>query len=215
MKLSRLLPLFVVAEVLMFEAAALAACPAPNASQTTAKRPAGSSTEAMYRAAADSADRKFHKIEMNGRRAEPDQTPTVLTEREINAYVASGRVKLPKGVNRVRFSGSQGSVTTDATIDFDKVTEGRGSFNPLMALFSGVHDVEVVSHGQGSGGVGHVVIDSVSIDGVHVPQIALQYFVDHYIKPKYPDLGLTSKFELPDRIDTSMIGDHVLTLTQK
>lgn len=181
--------------------------------QTTG-RPA-SSTEAAYRAAADSADKKLRHIESNGTKTSPDQTPTVITEREINAYMAENRVQLPKGVKKVRFSGSQGTVTTDATVDFDEVTAGARSANPLMSLFSGVHEVQVVSHARANGGEGRVHIDSVSIDGVGVPRVALEYFVNKYIKPRYPDLGLDSRFELPDRIDTATVGDHVLTITQK
>jgi len=174
-----------------------------------------SSTEAMYRAAADSADSKFRHIVRNGALSHPDQTPTVLTEREINAYVSSGKVSLPKGVTRLRFSGNAGSITANALIDFDKITEGKRNLNPLLSLFSGVHQVEVTSHGQGARGQARVHIDSVSIDGIGVPRIALQYFVDRYIKPKYPNLGLDSQFALPDRIDSATVGDHVLTVIQK
>jgi hypothetical protein len=186
-----------------------------SAAQNSAGSRAGSATEAMYRAAAASADAKLRHIETNGDSAHPDQTPIVLTEREINAYMASGKVKLPKGVSQLRFSGAAGMVTTNALVDFDKVTEGKKSSNPLMGLFSGTHQVEVASHAQGSGGQGRVQIDSVSIDGIGVPRIALEYFATRYIKPKYPNLGLDSQFALPDRIDTATIGDHVLTLIQR
>jgi hypothetical protein len=177
--------------------------------------PAGSTTEAMYRAAAASADAKLRHIENNGASQHPDQTPTVLTEREINAYMSSGKVKLPKGVSQLRFLGAAGTVTANANVDFDKITEGRKSSNPLMGLFSGMHQVEVVSHAQGMGGQGRVQIDSVSIDGIGVPRIALEYFASKYIKPKYPNLGLDSQFALPDRIDTATIGDHNLAVVQK
>lgn len=188
---------------------------ATEASQKRNSAPPASSTEAAYKAAADSAEKKFRLIETNATKAQPDQKPTVFTEREVNAYMADSRVELPKGVKRVRFSGANGVVTTDATVDFDQVTAGARSSNPLLSLFSGVHQVEIVSHAQGSGGEGHVQIDSVSIDGVGVPRIALEYFIDRYIKRRYPDLGMQSRFELPARIETAVIGDHVLTVTQK
>jgi hypothetical protein len=185
------------------------------AAQNASSPHPSSATEAMYRAASASAETKFRHIEANAAAANPDQTPTVLTEREINAYLSSGDVKLPKGVNQLRLSGAGGSVTANALIDFDKVTEGKKSSNPLLGIFSGVHQVEVVSHAQGSGGQGRVHIDSASIDGIGVPRIALEYFATKYIKPKHPNLGLDSQFPLPDRIDTATIGDHTLTLTQR
>src|SRR5512146_2487106 len=129
------------------------------------QRPAGSATEAMYRAAAQSADAKFRHIQKNGASSHPDQNPTVITEREINAYLASGKADLPKGVNRLRVTGAAGQGTANALVDFDKVTQGRRSSSPLLALFSGVHDVEIGFHAQGTSGQGRVHVDSVSIDG--------------------------------------------------
>lgn len=214
MKLVRVISIMVVAGVLVMNVATAPATASSRDAQANKSRPA-SSTEAAYRAAADSAERKFHRIEINGTKAKPDPTPTAFTEHEIDAYVADRRVQLPKGVKRLRFSGAQGVVTTDALVDFDQVTAGAKNSNPLMSLFSAVHEVQVVSHAQGSGGEGRVHIDSLSIDGVGVPRVALEYFVKRYIKPRYPDLGIDSTFELPDRIDTATVGDHVLTVTQK
>jgi len=45
--------------------------------------------------------------------------------------------------------------------------------------------------------------------------MALQYFLDRYVRPKHPEVGLDSVFELPERIDTATVGDHQLFLTQK
>src|SRR5262245_40652613 len=44
---------------------------------------------------AESAQAKLDHIRENGEREHPDQTPTVLTEDEINDYLASGKVQLP------------------------------------------------------------------------------------------------------------------------
>ncbi len=187
----------------------------PLSTHPAAQSSPASATEAMYRAAAQSADTKFRHIETNGKSSHPDPSPTVLTEREINSYVSSGKVILPKGVSRLRFTGAAGAVTTNASVDFDKVTEGKGSSNPLMTLFSGVHDIQVAAHAQGTAGQGRVHIDSVYIDGLPVPRVALEYFASKYIKPKNPNLGIDSQFALPDRINTATIGDHVLTIVQR
>ena len=178
------------------------------------RRPA-SGTEAMYQAAADSAEAKFQHIRENSRRDHPDQAPTVLTQNEVNAYLASGRVDLPTGVRQVRFSAHPGKLQADARIDFDAITAARRSSNPLLTLFQGVHDVVVAANAEGSGGVGHVHITQVEIDGVTVPRIALEYFVDHYLKPKHPEIGLDTDFRMPDRIDLAILGDRKLTVTQK
>ncbi|HYG98910.1 MAG TPA: hypothetical protein VD837_07250 [Terriglobales bacterium] len=174
-----------------------------------------SSAQAFDRAAADSAHRKFQKIQANAQKSAPDQRPTTFTEREINAYIASPHVRLPRGVQRVRFTGNSGVITTDATVNFDQVTEGARSNNPLLALFSGTHQVQVVSHASASGGQAQIQIDKVLINGVQVPRMALEFFINKYIKPKYPELGLDSRINLPERIDTATVGNHVLAVTQK
>jgi hypothetical protein len=58
-------------------------------------------------------------------------------------------------------------------------------------------------------------VDSVSLDGVEVPRLVLQLFVEKYLQPRYPEIGIDSRFPLPDRIDTAIVGQHLITLTQK
>jgi hypothetical protein len=160
-------------------------------------------------------ERKLEHIESNAARPTPDSAPTVLTEDEVNAYVNSGAVHLPNGVQRVRLQGLPGVVTADLQVDFDQITQGSRSMNPLLALFSGVHQVQVATHAHGQRGVGYVHVDRVSLDNVEVPPIALEFFINRYIKPKHPEIGLDSRFQLPDRIDTAIAGQRQVTLVQK
>jgi hypothetical protein len=177
---------------------------------------AASHTQATYDAAARSAERKFTRIEQNGKLAHPDPAPTVLTEREINAWFSSGEADLPAGVRHLQLQADPGIIYGTADVDFDQVTGGRYSGNPLlMSLFSGVHQVTASAHAQGANGVGQVHIDSVALDGVPVPRMALEYFVDRYIHPKYPDLGIDSRFKLPNKINEAEVGSHQVTVVQR
>ena len=176
---------------------------------------APSNAPAANDSAVESMQGKLDRIQTNGEQANPRPLTTVMTEQEINAYVASGRVRMPKGVQSLRFSGQPGVIDSWARVDFDQLTAGQRSANPLLSMFSGVHDVAVTAHGSGSAGVANVHIDSVALDGVTIPDFALQMFVNHYIKPKYPNLGIDNRFQLPDRIDTAVVGNHQLTVTQK
>jgi hypothetical protein len=162
-----------------------------------------------------SATHKIAHLEANGRAAHPDPAPTVLTEQEINAYLASDDIQYPAGVQSVRLSGTTGAISGTATVDFDKVREGTHSSNPLLSIFSGIHNVQVETHAYGRGGQGYVHVDSVSLDGIEVPQFVLRMFVEKYLQPRYPDIGIDSRFKLPDRIDSAVVGQHVVTLTQK
>jgi hypothetical protein len=165
--------------------------------------------------AAANMQRKLDHVEKNGALAQPDPSPTEFTEAEVNAYFSSGRVQLPAGMRSVKFQAEPGVVTGTARIDFDQLKAGQSSYNPLLSMFSGVHDVIVVAHAYGKSGEGFVHADSVSLDNVQIPRFALQLFVEKYLQPKYPNIGLDSRFALPARIDKATVGRHTLTLTQK
>lgn len=164
---------------------------------------------------ASSMEQKLHHLDTNALLAHPDQAPTTLTESEANAYLASDRVKLPAGVRSVKLQGAPGVITGQAQVDFDRIREGTHSSNPLLSIFSGLHQVVVVAHAHGAGGQGRVHVDSVSLDGVEIPNLVLELFVEKFLTPKYPQIGLDSQFPLPDRIDVATVGLHKLTVTQK
>lgn len=164
---------------------------------------------------AESLQRKLDHIRQNGNLSHPNQTPTVMTEEEINDYIASGRVKLPVGVKQVMFEGQSGVLVAVATIDFDAIREGQKSSNPLLSLFNGTHVVRVEADAAAAGGQGKVHVRTVTFDGTTVPRIALEFFLSRYVTPKYPNVGMDSTFTLTDRIDTATIGYHKLTVTQK
>ncbi len=131
-----------------------------------------------------SMERKLQHIQSNAKLSQPDQTPTEFTEQEINAYFASGAIKLPAGVQSVVFQGQPEVVTATARVDFDQLKAGRRSSNPLLSMFSGIHDVVVTAHVRGAGGQGYVNVDTVSLGGVEIPRFALQMFVEKYLQPK-------------------------------
>jgi len=100
-------------------------------------------------------------------------------------------------------------------VDFDEITASRRASNPLLSLFTGVHDVHAVAKAEGSGGRGRVAIQSVEIDGTTVPRLALEFFIARYITPKHPNVGMDSTFKLPSHIDIAVVGQGTLTVTQK
>jgi hypothetical protein len=166
-------------------------------------------------AAVASMQRKLEHVQSNGALAHPDTASTEFSEQEINAYFASGNVKLPAGVQSATFQAQPEVVTSTARVDFDQLKTGRNSSNPLLSVFAGVHDVVVVAHAHGAGGEGFVHVDSVSLDGVEIPAFVLQIFVQKYFQTRYPNIGLDSRFALPDRVDTATVGLHTLAVTQK
>jgi len=164
---------------------------------------------------AEGLQRKLDHIEKNAQLPQPDPAPTVMTEEEINDYIASGHITLPQGVKKVTLQGQSGVITAFANIDFDEIRAGQHSSNPFLALFSGQHDVRVEANADASDGEGHVHVRNVSIDNFVVPRGALEFFVSKYIAPKYPNVGIDSQFKLRDKVDTATVGYHKLTVTQR
>jgi len=162
-----------------------------------------------------SAKRKIARLEANAQAAHPSATPTIMTEAEINAYLSSDEVQFPAGVESVHLTGSPGAISGTAKVDFDKVREGIHSSKPLLSIFSGIHNVDAEAHAYGRGGQGYVHVDSVSLDGIEVPEFLLRLFVEKYIQPRNPNIGVDSQFKLPDRIDSAVVGEHQVTLVQK
>jgi hypothetical protein len=163
----------------------------------------------------DSAAAKIAFLRDNAKRERPQAQPTTLAENEINAYLSSARVTLPAGIRSVSFTLTPGVVSGDARVDFDALTAGRRSHNPLLILFTGVHELAATGHAVGETGQGQVHIDTVLLDGIVLPRMAMQLFLELYVRPRHPEVGLDSTFRLPARIGSAEVGEHMLTLTQK
>lgn len=161
-----------------------------------------------------SFERKLQHLQSNGAQPHPDPSPTEFSEQEINAYFVSGNVELPAGVRSVVFQEQPGVVIGTSRVDFDQLKAGKNSYNPLLSVFSGLHDVVVTAHAYGAKREGLVHVDSVSLDGVEVPQFVLELFVEKYLKPKYPNIGMDSRFALPARVDAATVGLHKVAVTQ-
>jgi hypothetical protein len=163
-----------------------------------------------------SAERKFAWITENGRSSTPSTRPTVLTAEEWNAYLNEGGVKLPPGLSDIRISSQPGVAHGDVDVDFDRLTANRTRSNPLLALFTGTHHVTIDAQAYAAKGVGTVHVGSVMFDGIVIPRLALEYFADHYLRPKYGNaVGLHSTFHLPSRIDTATLGSNEATIIQR
>ena len=158
---------------------------------------------------------KVDFLERNAQSNPVQRRSTQLNADEANAWFREGGYKLPQGVEKVIFHARPDTIVANATVDFDEVKQGQHNLNPLLSVFSGVHEVEVTATASAQNGEGHVTIQSVSIDDVGVPHLALEMFVKKYITPKYPGVGLENTFEMPDRIDAATVGNDTALLTQR
>jgi len=162
-----------------------------------------------------SAERKFTWLRENGRSEHPSSKPTVLTAEEWNVYLNEGGVKLPEGLSNIRISSQPTVAHGDADVDFDRLTANRSRSNPFLTLFTGKHHVTVTAQLASARGTGAVRVESFMLDGVEVPRIALEYFADRFLRPKYGSaVGLDSTFHLPARIDSASLGTDQVIISQ-
>jgi hypothetical protein len=159
------------------------------------------------REAADSFQRKLEGVQQNAKRPKPASKRSVFFEEEINAYFSERRVtNMPEGVKSVRFELRPANVIAYTRVDFDELRRDRKIRNALLSIFTGVHDCEVEA-AVGSAGPGkvHVRVDSVKLDGVSIPLMVVEMFIDRFVNPKYPQVGLDREYRLPARIDSAQI----------
>ena len=169
----------------------------------------------MQTAAADAMQRKIDYIKSNADAPSVDRRPVTFLQTEINAYFEQRRLKMPDGVRSVRFVLRPGEVTAYTRVDFDEITKNASSRHPLLMIFSGTHDVEVVAEASGTGGVTRVNVKSVVLDGLPIPRSALEMFIEKWVNPKYPSVQLDGDYKLPARLDTVAIQDRQGVVTQK
>jgi hypothetical protein len=172
-------------------------------------------TSRHFSASAQHFQDKLNFIERNASSNPVQRRSTQINADEVNAWFREGGYKLPQGVEKVVFHSQPDIIIADTTVDFDAVKQGKRNLNPLLSMFSGVHEVQVTASASAQNRQGHVTIQSVSIDDVGVPHLALELFVSKYITPKYPNVGLENQFEMPDRIDSATVGNDNTLLTQK
>jgi hypothetical protein len=162
-----------------------------------------------------SMQQKIAYLQQNAEKPHPDPKPTEITEAEANAYFNEGGVRLPKGVSQLHLTAQPAVIDGQAKVDFDAITQSKRSSNPLLGLFTGIHDVRVVAQTVGAAGTGTIRVQSVYLDGIEVPQMALEFFAQRYITPKYPTVGVNSTFKLPLRVDSAIVDNGKVSLVQK
>ncbi len=131
---------------------------------------------------------------------------TLVTESEVNAYLAyEAREQLPAGVvdPSVTIVGT-GRVSGRATVDLDAVRRQRkatGLLDP-MAYLTGRLPITATGVLTTGNGVGRFALESAAVGGVPVPKMLLQEILTYYSRtPEKPGgIALDDPFALPARI---------------
>jgi len=144
------------------------------------------------------AQRKFDAISSD--RLRPGARVT-LSMGELNAWVAQ---EAPAGVRATRLAVTgSGDAVGSAMIDFGKLERSQGH-QPgwlMSRLLDGEHPVAVTARIHSGGGQATVDVERVAISGVEIDGKTLQFLIDNFLLPLYPEATVGRPFELGHRID--------------
>lgn len=148
-----------------------------------------------------SVKQKFAAIE-SGRL--PAGSRVTLTTAELNAYVRQDLVRyFPDGMRDPRVELGNGTATGTALIDFAKVGKAQGK-SPgwlLQHLLEGERPVGVRVRIESQAGSATVFPDEVEISGMAISGPVLDYLIQNYLIPHYPQAKIGQPFALGHRID--------------
>jgi hypothetical protein len=130
-----------------------------------------------------------------------------VSEEEANAYLVDRLVdQLPEGVVEPWVKFSEGPVFAGAILDL-AVLQDRMPQSSLTNLLSGRVPLELIARLQAENGVGKLLLDSVTLAGLPIPQSLLQEIVTAYTKsPSRPGgIRLDESFPLPLGIEQARV----------
>jgi hypothetical protein len=173
---------------------------------------------AVALAAPTGAAAKFHALAIG---AYPPGSRVPISMRELNAYLAAEIPSLiGPGVRHVRIETASGNmVRGTADIDFLKVRQAHGEKpNWLMSqLLEGERPVEITVRLTSSHGMARVDVLKVAISGVVAEGRTLDFLIDNFVVPTFPDVKIGKDFRLDYNIDRLEIlpGQAVVVLRSR
>jgi hypothetical protein len=134
----------------------------------------------------------------------PRGSRIVFSAAELNAYVERQVPTVTAGVRQPRLELlAQGVARGSALVDFAKLraSEGHPPGWLLEKLLEGEHPVSVSARISSAGGQATVHVQQVEIGGVGVSGATLDFLIQHFLLPLYPDAVVDRPFALAHRID--------------
>jgi hypothetical protein len=149
---------------------------------------------------------KVATITEHGEKAMKEPRKTILTESEVNSYLAfDAKEQLPAGVVEPWVTAlGPGRVSGRAVVDLDAVRKSKNPtslLDPMNYLF-GRLPVTATGTLKTSNGVGRFELESASAGSIPIPKMLLQEIISHYSRTRENPSGLSldEPFALPSRI---------------
>jgi hypothetical protein len=151
---------------------------------------------------ADIAHQKFARIETAKL---PPGTRVDISAAELNAWVTDeARLYAPGAARNVKLEMTAGSATGSLTLDFLKLRQAATGEQPgwlMKNLFAGERQVSVTAHFESKDRRARVDVDRVEISGVPIEGTTLDFLIQNWLRPTFPDVKINQWFDLGYRID--------------
>ena len=79
-------------------------------------------------------------------------------------------------------------------------------------MLRGTHTLGVEGTFSSSGGIGQFQLQAVTLDEVTLPRAAVDFLIEQYLKPSYPEAAIDRPFRLPFSIDTLSVEEGSVVL---
>jgi hypothetical protein len=149
-----------------------------------------------------SAQRKFERIESG--RALPGSRID-FTPGELNAWTRDQARRLfPQGVRNPRLEFAAARITGYADIDFLKLRQAVTGELPgwlMQNLFAGERPVVVTARIDSRNGRARVDVERVEVSGVPVEGRMLDFLIENFVRPQFPDAKVSEWFRLSYHVD--------------
>jgi hypothetical protein len=159
---------------------------------------------------------KFQAIEKE--KVKPG-TRIAIPAQELNAYVqAELPTVAPEGIRNPRVELQGNNIATGhALIDFVKLRTAQGKPPNwfLRQLLEGEHEVAVTTRVRSGGGTATVDVQKVEVSGIPIEGAALDYLIQNYVLPRYPDAKIGRPFALNYRMDRLEVAPGVAYVVMK
>jgi len=151
---------------------------------------------------ADIAHQKFARIE-NAKL--PAGTRVDISAAELNAWAADeARLYAPGATRSIRLELTAGGATESMLVDFLKLRQAATGEQPgwlMKNLFSGERQVTVTARFESRNRRARVDVDRVEVSGVLIQGTTLDFLIQNWLRPTFPDVKINEWFDLGFRID--------------
>jgi hypothetical protein len=151
---------------------------------------------------ADIAHEKFARIETGKL---PAGSRVDLSAAELNAWAADeARLYAPGAARNVRLQLTASGATGSLLIDFLKLRQAATHEDPGWIernLFAGERQVTVTARFESGNRRARVDVERVEVSGVPIEGAALDFLIQNWLRPTFPDVKVNQWFELGFRMD--------------